>query len=387
VTSERPQERVGAGIGVHTLAAGGQIGAKLAVAVEALAVPLAGVIVSFALFGVFVGVAGANVLDVYYQMYRGAFGSWFSFQNTLLRAAPLTLTALCTALPAQLGLVVIGGEGALVLGALASVVAAHTLEGANPWAVLPAMAAAGSLAGGLWIALAGALRTFRGVNETISSLLLNYIAIGVFKHLVEGPLRDPASLNKPSTRPIGEANGLGSIPGMDVHWGLAYGVVACVLAYVLMRRTAFGFAARMIGGNVRAALLSGLPVRRIIVVTCALAGAAAGLAGMAEVAAVHGTANASLIVGYGYTGILVAFLARQHPLGILPVAVLLGGIGASGGLLQRTEHLPDAAVNVLEGILFVVILASETLRGRLPVSVLRFRPTPAAAQPETRRAA
>jgi simple sugar transport system permease protein len=212
----------------------------------------------------------------------------------------------------------------------------------------------------------GALRTLRGVNETISSLLLNYIAIGVFKHLVEGPMRDPASLNKPSTRPIGDAYALGPIPGMDVHWGLVYGVVACVAAYVLMRRTTFGFAAKIIGGNARAALLSGLAVHRIVIVTCALAGAAAGLAGMTEVAAVHGTANASLIVGYGYTGVLVAFLARQHPLGILPVAVLIGGIGASGGLLQRTEHLPDAAVNVLQGILFIVILAAETLRGRFP---------------------
>jgi simple sugar transport system permease protein len=236
--------------------------------------------------------------------------------------------------------------------------------------------------------LAGALRTLRGVNETISSLLLNYIAIGVFKHLVEGPMRDPASLNKPSTRPIGDANALGTIPGMDVHWGLAFGVVGCVLFYVLMRRTSFGFAARIIGGNNRAALLSGLAVHRTVIVTCALAGAAAGLAGMAEVAAIHGTANASLIVGYGYTGILVAFLARQHPLGILPVSVLLGGIGASGGLLQREEHLPDAAVNVLQGILFVVILASETFRGRLARFVVPARaPALAAPAQQTKEAA
>jgi simple sugar transport system permease protein len=249
------------------------------------------------------------------------------------------------------------------------------------------MALAGCAVGGAWVGAQGALRTLRGVNETISSLLLNYIAIGVFKHLVEGPMRDPASLNKPSTRPIGEAYSLGSIPGMDVHWGLVYGLVACVAAYVLMRRTAFGFAARIIGGNVRAAQLSGLPVHRIVIITCALAGAAAGLAGMAEVAAVHGTANASIIVGYGYTGILVAFLARQHPLGVLPVAVLLGGIGASGGLLQRADHLPDAAVNVLQGLLFIVILASETLRGRfqgLGVALVRRAlraPAPAAGRP------
>jgi simple sugar transport system permease protein len=250
--------------------------------------------------------------------------------------------------------------------------------------VLFAMAAASCAAGGGWVAMQGTLRTLRGVNETISSLLLNYIAIGIFKHLVEGPMRDPASLNKPSTRPIGDDYALGLIPGTEVHWGLVYGVVGCIAAYVLMRRTAFGFAAKIIGGNARAAQLVGLAVPRIVIVTCALAGAAAGLAGMVEVAAVHGTANASLIVGYGYTGILVAFLARQHPLGILPVAVLIGGIGASGGLLQRTEHLPDATVNVLQGILFVVILVGETLRGRVGAFVPRMlgvpRPTPAPAR-------
>jgi ABC-type uncharacterized transport system permease subunit len=117
---------------------------------------------------------------------------------------------------------------------------------------------------------------------------------------------------------------------------------------------------------VRAALLAGLPVKRLIVGTCFLAGGAAGLAGMAEVAAVHGNANASLIAGYGYAGILVAFIARHHPLAVMPVALLLGGIGASGGLLQRSFRLPDATVDVLQGILFVVLLASDTFAGRLP---------------------
>ncbi len=357
---------------------------------ELVLVPAGAVAVSLAIFGAFVTLAGANPIDVYREMYRGAFGTWFSFQNALTRAAPLMLTALCTALPAHLGLVIIGGEGALVLGALAAVVAAQAFAFLPGWLGLASMAVAAAASGGLWIALAGALRTFRGVNETISSLLLNYIAIGVFKHLVEGPMRDPASLNKPSTRPIGDAFTLGSIPGMDVHWGLVYGLVACVGVYVLMRRTVFGFSARIVGGNLRAALLSGLPLHKLVVAACFLAGAAAGVAGMAEVAAIHGTANASLIVGYGYAGILVAFLARQHPLAIIPVSLLLGGIGASSGLLQRTAHLPDAAVNVLQGILFVVILASETLRGRVrsraPRALALVADSPAASAETTEAA-
>src|SRR5207253_3080336 len=125
----------------------------------------------------------------------GAFGSWFSLQSSLLRAAPLMLTALCTAIPARLGLVVIGGEGALVLGGLAAACAALALPTASPLVVKTAMVLAGFAAGGAWIALCTGLRAYRGVNETISSLLLSYLAIAVFNHLVEGALRDPASLN------------------------------------------------------------------------------------------------------------------------------------------------------------------------------------------------
>jgi simple sugar transport system permease protein len=231
--------------------------------------------------------------------------------------------------------------------------------------VLAIMAVASMVFGGLWIGTAGALRAKRGVNETISSLLLSYIGIAVCNHLIEGALRDPQSLNKPSTLHIGEQNMLGPVPGLDVHYGLVYGIVACVLAWLLMDHSVFGFSARIVGGNPRAARLSGLGVPKLIIIVCALAGAAAGLAGMVEVAAVHGKANASLVAGYGYTGILVAFLARHSPLGVLPVALVLGGISASGGLLQRAFSLPDATVSVLQGILFVVVLASETYRGKV----------------------
>jgi ABC-type uncharacterized transport system permease subunit len=332
---------------------------------DRLVVPTGAILVSALLFGAFVGLAGASPVEVYEQMYRGAFGTWFSLQNSLQRAAPLMLTGLCTALPARLGLIVIGGEGALYVGGVAAAAAASQLAGAGPVVVLTAMALTAMVFGALWIGAAGALRAKRGVNETISSLLLSYIGIAVCNHLIEGPLRDPQSLNKPSTLHIGDTNMLGPLPGLDVHYGLLYGIVACLLCWLLMDHSVFGFSARIVGGNPRAARLSGLAVPKLLITVCAIAGAAAGLAGMLEVAAVHGNANASLAAGYGYTGILVAFLARHSPLGILPVALVLGGISASGGLLQRTCGLPDATVSVLQGILFVVVLASESFRGKV----------------------
>jgi general nucleoside transport system permease protein len=346
---------------------------RLGPAAEAIAIPFAALIAAMAVFGLFMAVIGQNPLEVYGLIYKGGFASTFSWQNTLSRAAPLILTSLCVALPAQAGLMVIGGEGALVLGGLAAAVAGHALADSGPVAVKCAMALTGLAMGGLWVAVCGALRQYRGVNETISSLLLTYIAIALFNHIVEGPLRDPASLNKPSTSPIGEANMLGNFPGLDVHWGLGFGLIFCAATYVLIRHTTWGFGLRIVGGNARAAKLAGLPVNRLVIAACFLGGAAAGLAGMVEVAAVHGSANASLIAGYGYAGILVAFIARQNPLAIVPVAILLGGISASGGMLQRRLDLPDATVQVLEGVAFLMILASETFYGRLKI----FRPAAA----------
>jgi simple sugar transport system permease protein len=335
-------------------------------AAERVVVPLVALLGSAIAFAIFLPlVAGVDPFEVYDLMYQGAFGTWFSWQNTLVRAAPLILTALCTALPARLGLVIIGNEGALVVGGVAAAAAGLALSGAPSFIVQVGMAIVAMAFGGLWILAAGLLRHLRGVNETISSLLLAYIAIALMNHLVEGVLRDPESLNKPSTRHIGDANMIGSIPGMDVHWGLAFGIALCVFCWVLMRHTTFGFAVDMTGGNVRAARLMGLNVGWLISITCLLGGAAAGLAGMVEVAAVHGRANASLVAGYGYSGILVSFLARHNPLAIVPVAILLGGIAASNGLLQRRLDLPDATVLVLQGIIFVAILASETLFDRI----------------------
>lgn len=340
---------------------------------------LAGTLV---LFYLFLFVQGAPALDAVGLIYQGAFGSSFAWQSTLLRASPLMFTALCVALPAQVGMIVIGGEGALALGGLAAAVVAPHLPAATPWFVAMAlMALAAMLAGGVWIGAVGALRQWRGVNETISSLLMSYIAIAVFKQLVEGPLRDPASLNKPSTLPVPDAFTIGSLPGLDVHWGLAWGVFACLAAWVFVRHSTRGFAMRVVGGNVRAARLVGLPVAGLALAAAVAAGAAAGLAGMFEVAAVQGSANAALLAGYGYSGILVAFAARQNPLAVIVCAVIIGGIEASGSLLQRRLGLPDATTLVLQGLLFANLLAWEALGPRLAAWRVKLQGALAAPAP------
>ncbi len=333
-------------------------------ALEAVVLPVGAVLVALILFGAFCLTQGRNPLAVFAAIYQAAFGSGYSFQNTLVRAAPLMLTALCTALPARLGLVIIGNEGALVAGGVAATAAGLLVSTTSPLVVISCMLLAGMIGGGLWITLVGFLFYFRSVNETISSLLLNYIAIAVLNHLVNGPMRDPSSLNKPSSFPIPEDKMLPLLGSTNVHFGLIFGIIVCLLAWGLMEHTTFGFKVRMIGGNIRAARLAGLPVTRLGLITCFLAGAAAGIAGMVEVAAVQGRANESLAAGYGYAGILVAFVARHRGLPIILVATLLGGILASGGILQRQFQLPDATILVFQGLVFLVILLSESLYGK-----------------------
>jgi ABC-type uncharacterized transport system permease subunit len=333
---------------------------------DAAIILLTSLVLSLVLFGLFVLCSGVNPFEVYTLMFRGAFGTAYSWQSTLIHAAPLMLTALCVAMPARVGMVIIGGEGCVVLGGLMAALVAHALPTkAQPFVVISAMIVAGMAVGGLWTVLTGALRQLRGVNETISSLLLNYIAIAILNHMVEGPMRDPTSLDHPSSFPIGDANMLGNIPGTDIHIGLILGVVACVLCWIMMDHTTLGFASRIVGGNPRAARIAGLSITRISLLACFIGGSAAALAGVVEVAAVHGHANDSLASGLGYNGILVAFVARQNPLAIIPVSILLGGVAGSGELLQSTVGLSSASVQVFQGTLFLVILGMDTWSGRL----------------------
>ena len=342
--------------------------ARIATIAEAILIPVGALIVAALVFSVFLLVLGKDPVRFFGLVWTGGAASAFSLQNTLQRAAPLILTGLAFAVPARIGLTLLGAEGALVLGGFTAAVTAIPMiqAGWSPWIGLPLVAGIAMSVGGVWVGLAGWLRHYRGVNETISSLLLTYIAIAIMNFLVEGVFRDPGSTNKASTMPLSADWRIGDIPGTSVHWGLVAGLILAALLWILMERTTFGFSARIAGGNLRAAQAQGLPVGRLAIASCAIAGACAGLAGFFEVVAVHGQANASLAAKYGFTGILVAFLARQNTLAVVPVACLFGALAASGGLVQRRMDMPDATMLVLQGIIFVTLLVSETFYGRLP---------------------
>lgn len=332
---------------------------------EQVLVPAGAVLGAFALFSLLLLWLGRSPLEFAELIWKGGFGTPFSIRNTLQRMPPLILCALAVAVPAQLGLMVIGGEGTLVLAGLAAAaVSVPFASGAAPAAlVLPLMVGSAMLVGAMWFGIAAQARNKRQVNEVISTLLLSYVGIALMNFFVEGVLRDPEQPSKSSTVPVAANYLVSSIPGVGVHWGLAVALLASVGLYLLVSRTSLGFAMRIAGGNPRAARAQGLPVERLVLAGMAIGGACAGLAGYFEVAAVQGRANASLAAGYGFTGILVSFMARHHPLGVVPVALLFAGLAAADGLVQRRLGLPDGVMLLLQSLIFIALLVSQSLHG------------------------
>lgn len=311
---------------------------------------------------VLAAVIGLPPGEVVVTMFQGAFGSAFAWEQSMRAATPLLLTGLCVALPARAGLLVVGGEGAFVLGGLAAAAAAVSV----PPALAPlALFGAAGLVGALWLGLCGWLRVWRHVHEAVSGLLLTYVAIAILNQLVEGPLRAPDSFDKPATEIIPAVAQIGTLGNSTLHWGLVVGLGACIAAHFFMAHTPLGFAVRAGGGNPRAAMLAGLPRARHIVGMCLLGGALAGLAGAFEVAAVHQRGSATLVLGYGYVGILVAAFSRGNMLAIILAALLVGAMDAGGGLLQRRLGAPASSAALLHGLLFLSVVSCACLQGRV----------------------
>ena len=303
----------------------------------------------------------------------GSFGSTLALSHTLAAATPLLLTGLAVAIPAQAGLLVIGAEGAFLIGALAAAVMGAQLDHAL---AAPVLLITGIAAGCMWLGLCGWLKRARGVHEAVSSLLLAYIAVGLVSHLVEGILRDPDSFDRPTTVPISAAAELSTAGGL--HLGLPLGLIACSLAYVVVSRTRWGYQMRLCGSNPRAARFAGIDVGWMALILCLVSGALAGLAGAFQVGAIAHSASPALALGYGYAGILVAMIARGNMLAVIVAALLVGALEAGGGLLQRELDAPAASAKMMEGLLFIAIVVVGSARGLLVRRWLALRDRAAA---------
>ena len=304
---------------------------------------------------------GKSPLTVFQAMWEGAFGTGYALSETLVKSTSVLLCALATVLPARLGLISVGAEGQMFLGGLTGTAFVLAFGASAGPFTLPALLLAGAAGGAAWGALAGVLRARLRVNETISTLLLNYISPLLIDYLIHGPWKDPASLGWPATVAFPEPARLPTLFETRVHLGLPLGLGLVLLVHLLLTRTRWGYFLDLLTGSPALAARAGLRFAPAAVLVMALGGTCAGLAGIAEASAIEGRLQAGLGAGAGYGGFVVAWLARGHVLRVLPLSLLVGGLIAGGDNLQLMADLPSATTFVLQGLLFAAALIAGAL--------------------------
>lgn len=317
------------------------------------------------LFWVVLLIFGKNPLQAYADIFAGAFGSSYGISEVLVRMIPLMLTAVAVALPGKIWLINVGGEGQLYIGALFATWGALTFPGLPWFLLLPLMLVLGFAGGGLWALISGYLRAKGWVSETISTLLLNYVAILITNFFIFGPWKDQQSANYPQSAEFVNAARLPVFGNTRVHLGLIIALVILFIFYIFISKTRWGLEMRAMGGNMEAARRNGIPIEKYIMVLMFIGGGIAGLAGMGEVSGIQGRLRPSLSPGYGFIGFLVSWLSGGNPFGILAASFLLAVISAGGDTLQISHGLPASATNILMAIILFLVLAE---RGRKVVA-------------------
>jgi ABC-type uncharacterized transport system permease subunit len=304
----------------------------------------------------FFAMIGRNPLAMIGVVLEAAAGDGYAIGESLVRATPILLCALATALPARVGLISVGAEGQFYAGAIAGTGAVLSMLPTPGWTMLPLMLVTGALGGMAWSLVSGLLRTGLQVNETISTLLTNYVAALLVAWLVYGPWKNPASQGWPATAEFPAAAKLPALFDSRVHAGLLVGIGLAVVLHLALTRTRWGLVLDVLRSNPRAGLVAGLDFRRNALLVMALGGALAGLAGIAETASIQGRLQSDIAGGAGFSGFLVAWLARNHCLRIIPLSLLVGALLASGDGLQMFAQVPSSVTLVIQGLLFVAVL-------------------------------
>ena len=332
-----------------------------------LVAPLAAVMVAFALCALPLALAGADVFRAYSLILQGAAGSRFALAETLTRAAPLMLTGLAAAIAFRARLWNIGAEGQLYMGALAAVAIGTGAVSLPAFLMIPLVLAAGALAGALWMLGPAWLKLRLGVDEVVTTLLLNFVVLLFVGMMLEGPLQDPMSLGWPQSPPMIDAAMLPRlVEKTRLHAGLPLAVGLAVIVWLIVQRTATGFEIRAVGANADAARHAGMPVARTMLRVALVSGALAGLAGAGEVAGLKGYLTQDLSPGYGYVGIVVATLAMLHPLAVPFSAIFIAGIFVGADSMSRAVAVSSYIANLIVATsLLTMLLAGLVTRYRI----------------------
>jgi general nucleoside transport system permease protein len=314
-----------------------------------------------ALAALFFLLLGREPFGLLWQVVKGAFGDGYSFSETLVKTAPILLCALATALPARLGLLSVGAMGQFYGGAI---VGTWVVLNATSWpsfALLPAMLIGGFIGGGLVGGIAGFLRARYKVNETLVTLLLNYVLALLVDFFVYGPWRDTSNLGWPATPAFPDAARLPAFFDTRCHMGLVIGIALAVLLHVALTGTRWGLMLRVMRGHEKVALWSGLNAANTAWLLIILGGGLAGLAGISETSAIQGRLQSGIAANYGLTGFLVAWMSQQHFLKVMPYSLAMGALLAASDALQLYAELPAASAVVLQVLLFFAVFVSDRL--------------------------
>ncbi len=288
-------------------------------------------------------------------MVKGAFGSWYGITETLVKAIPLMLTGLAVSLAFRMRYWNIGAEGQLTLGGVAAAgVALFWSQGLPGWTVLPLAILAGVIAGALWSGIPALLKAYLKVDETLTTLMLNYVAILYSEHLFYIAWRAPGYNS--GTAKFPEAAWLPQIAGR-ANLGLIFAIILAFVLWFVFKYTRWGFELKIIGENQTAARYLGINIARNIVLALLLSGALSGLAGACEVLGLSRRLQQGLSVGYGYTAIIVAWMAQLNPIVILAVAILMAALLVGGDQIQMKMRLPASVGLVLQGMILIPMLA------------------------------
>lgn len=335
-------------------------------------VPLVSFFISLFLTAILLAIFGANPFQTYAGMFQGAFGSWPNFTETLVKAIPLMLTGLGVLIAFRLKFWNIGAEGQLTFGGIAAAWVALFWSPYLPAGmVLPMVIMMGMLAGALWAGIPAFLKVRLKVDEVLTTLMLNYVAILFAEHLYYGPWRDPQGFGFPGTPQFPDFAWLPRIAGR-AHLGLIFALVLAVVVWFILNRTRWGFELEVIGNNPSAAQTQGIKIAKNIMIALLVGGALSGLAGVCEVTGISRRLQQGLSIGYGYTAIIVAWLAQLNPFASIFVAVLIAALLVGGDQVQMMMRLPAAMGLVLQGMLLFPMLAGS-LFTEYKIRIIRSR--------------
>jgi general nucleoside transport system permease protein len=342
-------------------------GERLGGMLRAAIVPVLAVLVALLLGAVIIAISGVDPLKAYGALLRGGLGNARAIGRTLEKATPLIFGGLAISLAFKAGLFNIGAQGQLLFGAILAGFVGYAITGLPAVVHIPLALLIGGLMGALWGAIPGALKAYTGAHEVITTIMLNFVAINITDYLADGPWKDRSPGNivarTPAVAASADLPAIGSVP-----MGVALAVLAAIVVWWLIGRSTFGFELRTVGQNPNAAAYAGMSVRRITILAMVVSGLLAGLGGAVETLGVVGRFQPGFNAGLGFTAITIALLARTHPLGVIPAALLIGAMQAGASRMQFDSGVSPEIIDVVQALILFFVAADVLIR-----RVLRMR--------------